>query len=149
MGAPGSGVYPGAGVTLGISSEFKLMMKIIREREKENKIPHKLGQKRSRWQLGEELRQRTESSNYRLVMAAREGGRDVPPAPRSREQVGNHAGIPAGQHGAHGRGLEFWTCSPSAWWRLLTLTGGELGLRDLREGSSAPRLISGQLHGCD
>lgn len=32
MGAPGSGVYPGAGVTFGMSPKFKLMRKIIRER---------------------------------------------------------------------------------------------------------------------
>ena len=34
MGAQGSGVYSGAGVTFGIYPKLKLMMKIVREREK-------------------------------------------------------------------------------------------------------------------
>lgn len=34
MGAQGSGVYSGAGVTFGIYPKLKLMMKIVRERER-------------------------------------------------------------------------------------------------------------------
>lgn len=61
---------------------------------------------------------------------------------------GGHTGFPEGQEGARSHGLEFRKCSRSAWWRFLTLTGGELGIGNLGEGSSPPMLISGQLHGC-
>lgn len=78
------------------------MMKIIREKEREQNALQAMTKMIS---LGAERRTKTkiESGNYRLVMAARE--MDVSPASRSHQQVGSHAGLPAGQDGVHRHGI--------------------------------------------
>lgn len=56
--------------------------------------------------------------------------------------------MPAGCDGAHSHSLELWTRSRSASGRGITLTGGDLGIANLGEGSSPSKFICGQLCSC-
>lgn len=97
MGAQGSGVYSGAGVTFGIYPKLKLMMKIIREREKTKYL--------TSYDKSNVFHKREKSKEQRLNLITigycldiqRE--KEIPPLLPSHEQVGNPADLGMGGPG--------------------------------------------------